>query len=109
LRALLEISPHALENWPFVKAIPLPTITVIGASKSWLYACYHESRIGDGEAQQIEAGTFYLWCYLTVFYNDILGQCYEMRIRFRYDPKNDSFSMLQGDEYIMLDEKGSTP
>jgi hypothetical protein len=97
LRALLEISPHALENWPFVKAIPLPTITVIGAS------------IGDGEAQQIEAGTFYLWCYLTVFYNDILGQCYEMRIRFRYDPKNDSFSMLQGDEYIMLDEKGSTP
>jgi hypothetical protein len=112
LSALLEISPHAkptLQNWPLVKVVPLPTITVIGANQCWQYTCYHDRRIGDGEAQQIEACTLHFWCYLTAFYDDVLGQHYEMRMRFRHDPKSDSFSMLQGDEYIILDEKGSIP
>lgn len=111
LRALLEISPHAkpvLQNWPLVKAIPLPTITVIGANQCWEYACYHDRRIDDGEAQQIESGTLYSWCYLTVFYDDMLRQHYEMRMRFRYDTKDNMFSVLQGDEYV-ISEKGSTP
>jgi hypothetical protein len=111
LRATLEISPHAkpcMQNWPFVKVIPLPTITVIGANQFWPHTCSHERCISSGEAHQIKTGTLYFWCYCTVFYDDVLDQHYETRMRFRYDPKRNTFSMLSGDEYISLD-RGTIP
>jgi hypothetical protein len=102
IRASLEMFPTGQTHPPFsVPAVPLNNILLIGSYEPWDHTCHHANLVGDAVRLQIENSTFHFWFFISVRYEDMLGNEHQTQMRFRYDSRDDRFVFTPGDDYTV--------
>lgn len=85
-------------------ALPLDNIVVIGPSISRDRTVSFSNPVDDSLKRQIQnenEPTRFFWFFVSICYEDMLGTEHETKMRFRYLPKTDNWSMVQGDDYTI--------
>jgi hypothetical protein len=98
LRASLEMT-QANQSVPFIRVSPPGNIIVIGPGESKEYTCRYSNLVGDGLRSQIENGTFHFWVFVSVSYSDMLDKEHKAQMKFRYEPRENSFMFVRGNDY----------
>ncbi len=99
-RACLELV-QANQDAPFLPVLPLGNVVVVGSHERWERICYYQSAVGPGVKGQIDNQQLHLWIFLSISYEDMLGKEHQTQVRFRYEPRDNTFAMLTDDSYTI--------
>jgi hypothetical protein len=69
--------------------------------QTWRHTRYYQSAVSPGIKAQVENGQLQMWYFVSISYEDMLGKPHQTVRRFRYEPRDDKFSMPTGDVYTV--------
>ena len=100
LKAQLELLADNA-NPPFIPTIPARDVILAAGGASAEQVVRYSLTVGDGMKSQVERDQLVFWLFVSVRYEDMQGGEHQTQMRFRYLHREDCFTLVPGDQYMV--------